>query len=104
MENAITNQQLQVWQSFLVEETWAMQPLSSCLNDILNGSAPLDSSKVNPGMHPGDLDALIQAASVSGDVQLIDAATRCAALGNAYMDSLDMAEGKKVRPVLATLH
>lgn len=104
MEHATTSQQLQVWQAFFIEETWSMQPLSACLDDILNGSATLDSSKVNPGMRPGDLDALIQAATVSGDVQLIDAATRCAALGNAYMEALDAAEGKKVRPVLATLH
>lgn len=104
MKHVTISQQMQVWQAFLNEETWLTQPISACLADILDGSAPIDSSKVYPGMHPGDLDALIQAASVSGDVQLIDAATRCAALGNAYMDSLDMAEGKKVRPVLATLH
>ena len=81
-----------------------MQPLSVCLDDILTGSAPVDSGTVNPDLSPGDLDALIQAASVSGDAQLIDAATRCAALGNVYMSALDMAGGKSVRPVLATLH
>lgn len=104
MKHATTIQQLQVWQAFLIEETWLMLPYSDCLDDILDGSAPPPGDKVNPNMHPGDLDALIQAATVSGDVQLIDAANRCAALGNLYMNTFDLSEGKQVRPVLATLH
>ena len=66
MQHATISQQLQVWQAFLIEETWAMQPLSVCLADILTGSAPVDSGTVNPDLSPGDLDARFKPLACQG--------------------------------------
>ena len=96
MQHATVAPKLQVWQAFFVEELWNITKSSS--------AAPVDCGTVNPGLHPGDLDGLIETARLSGDVALIDAANRCAALGNMCMDALDVAEGKQARPVLETLH
>lgn len=104
MQHSTIAQQLQTWQAFFAEELWSMQPLSACLDDILSGLAPVSSDKVNPGLHPGDLDELIEAAGTSGDVHLIDSANLCAALGNMYMEALDMADSNNARSPTETLH
>lgn len=92
MQHSTISQQLQTWHAFFAEELWAAQPLSACLDDILSGTAPVSSDKVNPGMHPGDLDELIEAASASGDVRLIYAAHLVDTLGETYMEALNMAD------------